>query len=250
MADGSGGNGDKEGMARAKRHAHGAEIHRDGAEDRRHQKEEERDQRQRVERACPTGNGMFDGHACCTSPANEITRLITAGATAAAMPAACRAEGVATSRRTDRLNRHFAANARRRIRCSVAWGSSDRRSSVRNATAAASSAPQIAKRSPSPVIGSMKPAASPARSNPGTRALTTSTARGPRTTGGSPGVRPRSDRPDTSLSRRHARAGRPAGRSPRASGSPRRRWRARMVLERPRCSSVDGHASPRGRPHP
>ena len=60
VADGSGGNGDKEGMARAKGHAQRAEIHRDGAEDRRHQKEEERDQRQRVERACPTGNGAFE----------------------------------------------------------------------------------------------------------------------------------------------------------------------------------------------
>ena len=63
VADGGGGNGEKEDVARPKGQAERAEIHRDGAEDRRHQEEQERDQRQRVERAHPTGNGAFSDHA-------------------------------------------------------------------------------------------------------------------------------------------------------------------------------------------
>ena len=52
-----------------------------------------------------------------------------------------------------------------------------------SASCAASSPPRSANRSPSPVIGSMKPAASPASSSPGAPATSQSTASGPRQTG-------------------------------------------------------------------
>ena len=62
------------------------------------------------------------------------------------------------------------------------------RQSASSAAAAASSPPRIASRSPSPVIGSMNPAASPASRTPRTPAPVVSTASGPSTSPPSRGV--------------------------------------------------------------
>ena len=155
-------------------------------------------------------------------------------------PPARIAAGDPTSARSVRLKRHFDANSRgaaapaRRVLRRLAV---DPRSSAESAASAASSAPRNAKRSPSPVIGSMKPAASPASSNPGTPQPLTSTASGPRQTGAATSRDaarngpPAADRAGASRTAarpdRAARGGRP---------SRRRRWSGRPASARRRCS--------------
>ena len=68
----------------------------------------------------------------------------------------------------------------RRVRASWTCASGRPPASAASAASAASSPPRIAKRRPSPVIGSMKPAASPASSSPGTPLADASTRSGPR----------------------------------------------------------------------
>ena len=97
----------------------------------------------------------------------------------------------------------------------------------RSVSIAASSAPRSAKRRPSPVIGSMKPAASPARSSPGTPARRGLDGERPEqvTRGHAPGAPANAARQHRVARGASARAGAQDRPAPAGPASRRRRWR-------------------------
>src|SRR5206468_249779 len=150
------------------------------------------------------------------------------GASRVATAAASMARADDTSARSTRLKRHFDMNARRRSPASRAWTPVQPCSSACNAAAAASSPPWTAKRSPSPVIGSMNPAASPAKSSPSILVCGDSTASGPRTTGGATS-RASAKRSRSCESAANARVSSPAGSASAVSPAPDGRTRHTFV---------------------
>ena len=116
-------------------------------------------------------------HPPGTSPARLISWRTRAGHRCAPRAAHATPRGEPTSARSARFMRHFDAKAARRSRASADGPSLVRPTNKSSATATANSAPRMAKCMPSPVIGSMNPAASPASSRPATPAAFVSTAK-------------------------------------------------------------------------
>ena len=153
------------------------------------------------------------------SSAAPMIRRNRPGQRLAVSAPACTAAGDATVARKAR-NRHFALNSRRRLMARRAARARPFHPPAKASSAAwaAKTPPRTAKRRPSPVIGSMNPAASPANSNPDRLSATASMASGPRTTGGLTS-RARANRSRKRPSRSSAEAAK------RAAGA-RRAWSA------------------------